>query len=269
MGISILQLSDLHFTQANNSILKKIEKVVDAIKNEIEDSTYLFLVFSGDIAFSGNKSEYEIAERFIYDLKDKISAYVKDIRIELIFTPGNHDCDFSDNQEVRNILIDKILKDPSSITEQLILTCTAVQKDFFEFVEKLNSKENIMHELSNALFRRYNYNIDGYKLAFNSYNLAWVSKKNESQSEIVYPTSFINKSDISNDEYDLTISLFHHPLHWLEHSNMRQFKELINSTSNIVLSGHEHTHSAKKESKINNENHIEYIESGVLQDLHD
>lgn len=269
MGISILQLSDIHFVKENNSILNKIDKIVDAIKNEISDSNYLFLVFTGDIAYSGQNREYEIAEQFIQSISKKIKLYKNDIKIEYIFAAGNHDCDFSGEQDVRDILIDSIVKNRSKVTEQLITNCTAVQMEFFKFVEKLSSKENIKHEVSNKLFTRYIYSIDGYKIAFNSYNLAWISKKKESQSEIVYPTSLINKEDISNEEYDLTISLLHHPLHWLSHNDMRQFKELINSTSNIVLSGHEHMHSAIKESKINSEDHIEYIEAGVLQDSND
>jgi len=246
----------------------KIDKIFDAIKNEIDNSSHLFIVFTGDIAFSGQKSEYDEAKKFIDILVTKITQYKQNIGIESIFTPGNHDCDFSDNQEVRNIIIDNIVAGKTKITEELISTCANAQKEYFSFVEQYTSKANIEVEISNTIFTRYSYNIGNFKLAFNSYNLAWVSKKNESQSEIVYPTTMLEKSELMNKDYDLTISLFHHPLHWLEHQNMRQFKELINSTSNIVLSGHEHTHSAKKESKINNEEHIEYIESGVLQDSH-
>ncbi len=79
----------------------------------------------------------------------------------------------------------------------------------------------------------------------------------------------VNKDLISNENYNITISLFHHPLHWLQHQNIRSFKELINSTSNIVMTGHEHTHSVTKEAKIDRKDHIEYLEAGVLQDSKD
>jgi len=266
LTIALLQLSDIHFKKDDNSVLNKIEKIFDAIKNEVDTCKYLFIVFTGDIAFSGQKDEYRQAEILINDLQTRIRNYNNNIKIEFIFTPGNHDCDFSQNEEVRNMIIDNIVQDPSKITPALISTCVETQKEYLNFVATLVADENINRELSNNIFSRYEYNIDTYKIAFNSYNLAWVSKKQESQSKVIYPTGNINKGLISNEDYNLTISLFHHPLHWLEHSNMRSFKELVNSTSNIVLTGHEHVHTAKKESPIDTNQYIEYIEAGALQE---
>lgn len=268
MIISILQLSDIHFKKENNSILEKTEKIFDSIKNEIDNSKYLFITFTGDIAFSGNKIEYEQASLFIEDFKNKISKYNDRVKIEFIFTPGNHDCDFSENQEIRDMLIGQMVKDSTKITPTFISTCIQVQEEYRNFTEEFNSSENINNNVSNNLFTRYEYNIGTYKIAFNSYNLAWASKKQESQSEIIYPTSQMDKSLISNANYNVTISLFHHPLHWLQHQNIRLFKELVNSTSNIVMTGHEHTYSVKKEAMIDTTEHIEYIEAGVLQDSH-
>jgi len=269
MNISILQLSDIHFKKENNSILEKIEKIFDAIKNEIDGSGYLFIAFTGDIVFSGQENEYNEAESFIGKLKILIEEYNTNIQIEFIFTPGNHDCDFTKNQDVRNMIIDNIIKDPTKITSELIDTCTSVQKEYLNFVQNLYSDKHINKEVSNTLFTRYEYAIDTYNIAFNSYNLAWASKRKESQSEIIYPTNMINKDLISNENYNITVSLFHHPLHWLQHQNMRSFKELINSTSNIVMTGHEHTHSITKEAKIDRKEHIEYLEAGALQDSKD
>ena len=259
MIISILQLSDIHFKSVNNSVMKKIDKIFNAIKNEIDNSSYLFITFTGDIAFSGKKEEYLIANSFLENLTSKISSYKK-IDIQYIFTAGNHDCDFSDDG-IRNILIKSVL-DGTEITNEIIENCTTIQKNYFEFIKKYNS--NIVIE--NNIFSRYEYSVESYKIAFNSYNLAWASKKQEVQANIIYPSNILDKNDISNENFDITISIFHHPLHWLKHDNIRQFKELINSTSNIVMTGHEHTFSAKQESLIDTLEHIEYIEAGTLQD---
>lgn len=259
MIISILQLSDIHFKSSNNSILEKIDKIFHAIKNEVDNSNYLFITFTGDIAFSGKKEEYLIAESFLKNLTSKISSYKK-IDIKYVFTAGNHDCDFSDDG-IRDILIKSVL-DGTEITNDIIDNCTKIQKNYFEFIKKFNS--DIIIE--NNIFSRYEYSIGSHKIAFNSYNLAWASKKKEVQSNIIYPSNILDKNDISNENFNITISLFHHPLHWLQHDNIRQFKELINSTSNIVMTGHEHTFSAKKESLIDTLEHIEYIEAGALQD---
>jgi hypothetical protein len=260
MRISILQLSDIHFKSTNNSVIEKIDKMFNAIKNEIDNSNYLFITFTGDIAFSGKKEEYLVAESFLENLTSKISSY-KEIDIKYVFTAGNHDCDFSDDG-IRDILINSVLDGTKEITNAIIENCTKIQKNYFEFIKKYNS--DIVIESN--IFSRYEYNIDSHKIAFNSYNLAWASKKKEVQANIIYPSSILDKNNISNENFDITISIFHHPLHWLQHDNIRQFKELINSTSNIVMTGHEHTFSAKKESPIDTLEHIEYIEAGTLQD---
>ncbi len=266
MKITILQLSDIHFKKENNSILEKKEKLFNAIKNEIDNSKYLFVVFTGDIAFSGQAYEYHEAELFIENLKSLIQNYNSDIKTEFIFTPGNHDCDFTKNRDVRNMIIDNIVNDPKKITYELIDTCVVVQKEYLNFIQKYHSAKCINTAASNTLFTRYEYTIDEYKIAFNSYNLAWASKREESQSDIIYPTDIISKDLISNENYNITISLFHHPLHWLQHQNIRIFKELVNSTSNIVMTGHEHTHSVTKEAIVDRKEHVEYLEAGVLQD---
>jgi len=266
LNISILQLSDIHFKDKNNSVLNKTDKIFDAIKNEIDDSKYLFIIFTGDIAFSGRKNEYKEAKSFITELKTLIQDYNSELLIEFIFTPGNHDCDFSKEADVRNLVIDTIVQDPKKINLEFIATCTTVQEEYNNFIQEMHSKKHINHDASNNIFIRYEYNIGTYNIAFNSYNLAWASKRNESQAEIIYPTNMINKDLITNENYDVTISLFHHPLHWLQHQNIRSFKELVNTTSNIVMTGHEHTHSVTKEAIIDRKEHIEYLEAGALQD---
>jgi hypothetical protein len=269
LPISILHISDAHFKHSNNSVFQKQSKFCDAVKNELDGISHLFILFTGDIANSGKSDEYDQAKIFIDMLTSMIKEYKTDLIIEIIFTAGNHDCDFSENQDIRNMIIDNIIKDSSSVTPTLIKKCVDIQQNYFKFISEFESTDKINEKVSNDLFRRFEYSINGIKIAFNSYNLAWSSKQKETQAELVYPTSFIDKESISNENYDLTIAMFHHPLHWIKHTSLRNFVEMINDTSNIVLTGHEHTHSASKRSKIDGAEHTEYIEAGSLQDLKD
>lgn len=266
MKISILQLSDLHFKSQDNPIFNKVDSIFDAVKNEIDESRFLFLIFTGDIAFSGRKEEYSQAKQFIEILIEKLTAYNNKIICKCIFTPGNHDCDFSGDHDIREIVIEKISKDHSVLSPKLINTCLEVQSEYVHFINGFNSAYDMNHKVSNDLFQRYEYNHEGARLAFNSYNLAWISRLHESQAEIIFPTSMVDTSILSNEDFDLTVSLFHHPLHWLKHQNLRSFRDLIHASSNIVLTGHEHTHSAYNVSEINNDENIQYIEASALQD---
>jgi predicted phosphodiesterase len=73
-----------------------------------------------------------------------------------------------------------------------------------------------------------------------------MSSLHENQSKLIFPLNCIERENISFEENNLTISIFHHPYHWLESNNIRQFKELLTDSSDYILTGHEHTPSAKK-----------------------
>jgi hypothetical protein len=270
LKISILHLSDLHFKESNNCIVEKEQKIFDAIKNELSQYRHLFIVITGDIANYGLEAEYKEAEALLKRLEDKIYSYNENIKIEYVFCAGNHDCDFSGSQTTRDIIVDSIIKNPDLTDRGLIETCTSIQKNYFDFVKRFPSFKKINETLSNEVVSIYEYKMGEYSIAFNSFNSAWVSKIKEKQSEIVFPLKFIESNKIIELEagYNLTFSLLHHPFHWLKHTNIRDFREYIDSLSDIVLTGHEHSSSATQSQNIYNGTHIEHIEGGTLQDSH-
>lgn len=268
--IVIVQLSDIHFSRKRNSILEKEEKLFDSIKNECCGVENVFILVTGDIAYSGKREEYEIAKRFFDSLIDKLKIYTKNnTSFKFIFTPGNHDCDFGENQDVRNVLIENILANPDNIPSGLIDGCISIQKEYFEFIKTFDSNDNLDNTLSNKLFFRYIFDLNGKKVVFHSYNLSWLSKKNEKQAKLIYPVSNIDKELIIDDTSTLTVSLFHHPFHWLTHQNIREFREIINKSSNILLTGHEHTTSGQFIKSVDNDFIIQHIEASALQENND
>lgn len=86
---------------------EKETKFFDAIKNNVNISSYLFIVITGDIVNSGKSVEYSAFENFIKSFEKRIKQYCQDIIVEYIFAPGNHDCDFSilRTREARNAII--------------------------------------------------------------------------------------------------------------------------------------------------------------------
>jgi len=272
MKISILHLSDLHFRENENSIFNKEVQFFNALKNNVNMSSYLFIVITGDIANTGQESEYKEFKRFIQKFEKDLRNYCANIKVEYILTPGNHDCDFSTpEQQVRDLIIETILKNPNSATIELVNSCAKVQDNYFKLVDSLHNLSTFKQDLSNKLLYRYEVPLnDETTISFNSYNFSFMSKRHEKQSELVLPINLINTKKIlaTKNDFRLNISLFHHPLHWLKHTSIREFTEFINESSDIVLSGHEHTPSGKETKDIYTQEYIEYIESGSLQDLH-
>ena len=89
LHISDLQFGDKHSSNALNGILNSISSKVGNID---------LLVITGDIAMHGWTSEFNEAEAFITQLRDKL--WPKDINLEekcrrTIIVPGNHDVDLN------------------------------------------------------------------------------------------------------------------------------------------------------------------------------
>lgn len=194
--LSILHLSDIHMIDGENYIINKKKALIDAIKNEISDK-YLFIIITGDLANTGKFEEYSKLHNFLEDLETNISEYYKKIKIEYIFVPGNHDCDFSDEEynDVRDLIISNILTTKTIQKDTFIVSCTKVQNNYFEFLNKYKSKNHIVEKVSNKLFTKYSYEILNHKISFNCYNSAWMSKRKEKQSEIIFPLININQGN--------------------------------------------------------------------------
>ncbi len=270
MSISILHLSDIHFKKKNNNIFERQEQLFNSIKNELEDGVTLIIVVTGDIAFSGSIEEYKQAKLLLDYICDSVQKYHNNITVRYVFTPGNHDCNFSKDSGTRKLWQKEIISKPDLIDDESIAICTSIQQEYFDFINSLDGVKESLSNISNNLFNRYEFKIDNFTIAFNSFNTAWLSKIDENQAEIIFPLNKIMVDDISSLGADFTISLHHHPLHWLQHTNIRELESFINKTSDIVLTGHEHSVSATiKDNMYSNEEYILHIEGATLQDSYD
>ncbi len=61
---AILQISDIHIRNANNPILLLPDKIVAALRGLQVELDGCIVVVAGDIAYSGTKDEYVLAEAF-------------------------------------------------------------------------------------------------------------------------------------------------------------------------------------------------------------
>ncbi|WP_066350452.1 metallophosphoesterase [Aliarcobacter skirrowii] len=267
-SLAIIQLSDIHFNTKENAVKNKSEKLFDAIKNEIGNNKSVFIIVTGDIADKGLKDEYDIAYEFFNELEINIKNYCKNCNIHFIFTPGNHDCDLSDEaaEDIRAIVIEKIIKEPDGIKPSYIEQCISVQSNYFEFIKKFDSYNYINKSISNHLLSRYEFKVGNKTISFNSFNVSWISRRKETQAQLFYPVNNIDIDTLINANCNYNITLFHHPFHWLNHMNIRKFKDIVNKLSNLVFTGHEHTNSAIAIEDLSNSFTVQHIESGALQE---
>jgi predicted MPP superfamily phosphohydrolase len=269
MRIVIIHLSDIHLKENSglNFILSRTEKISNAILGSARDIDFGFLVVSGDIAFSGRMEEYKVAEIFFDALLSNLNK--GNFNLKIILVPGNHDCDFSSNQSVRNTLIKQILYEGLE-DDSLAENCESVQSNFYEFRNNYEGKINGQSPSDRKLSEFRYFDIGGKQIQFLSINSAWISTLPEKQG-LFFPIEKIqqevdrDKSRNLDSSIDLSIAIFHHPYTWFEPDNSKALRKKIESISDIVLTGHEHDDDIFIKSKSLRDN-VEYLEGGVLQE---
>ncbi len=257
MKLALIQLSDIHFKKdrSKNFLSTKLEKIIQSINSNLHEVDKTIIIMSGDTAFSGINEEYEVALDFYSTLLDGL----KSTDIEFLLIPGNHDCDFSQEYPVREMLksnsdFNKFYQ--KEIVEQMI----SHQTKYFEFEELFPSKSS--PNFSDYLFKQYKFELKNESLQINLFNTAWLSERHEKSGELYFPIN--NYKDWLSTPASLSISVLHHPTHWLEPNNKREVDLILQETSDLILTGHEHTSTNKKTIDFNHSETI-YFEGAALQ----
>lgn len=276
MKTVIVHLSDAHFELKDNFLDKKGNLIARAVQTATASADACFIVFTGDIAFSGVADEYNKGFAFLNDIRNQLRQFKQDLIVEFVVVPGNHDLDFNNTNALRTLSLrnaEALLSELDRSDTSIVNAITIVQNNFFHFLSNLefSAKANNGEAIDSGVEQESGYNrlcyvrnfeIKGLKFNFNCYNTAWVSKIREQQGSLIFP-EFVQPSP---NESDLVFSLFHHPYNWLESSNASKFKKQIEPISNFVLTGHEHESAQYTKSSIFSGNRNLYIAAPVLQD---
>lgn len=260
MKISMIQISDIHIrNNKNDFIFSKLESLKNIIINTTRTSDYVFLLVVGDIAFSGTHEQFTKG----LDLLNLLYTSIPEKnRVDIIFVPGNHDCDFNINKEERDYFLNT-LNDPVSDLPSFIIDalCKPLEA-YYEFIDLFEPNYNPKELYKDKLFEQRIYNLDGFEIVFNCLNTTWLSQIHENPSSLKYPIENYEGKFKFNSH--MTITLFHHPLHWIEPNNKRDIENILLSNSDLVFSGHEHSDTEKQINFLNNEETL-YFEGTALQ----
>ena len=256
--IGILQLSDIHFGAGPNPVLSRIAQIKGAVQAEA-DTSELLLIISGDVANWGKSSEYSTAINFISDLENQLKT-IKGIRfLGAAVIPGNHDLDFDAETTVRPLLLANIAELIDKVDDDLVTQLVGVQANFFEFEELIGRRP---HPGKDRLLWDRVFISDAGKILIRCFNTAWVSRKKEIPGQIFFPAKSLPESQETDQV--LVISTFHHPYGWMNPDNAREFRRVIETSSDIVLTGHEHDGDAYTKITAAGET-INYVEGAPLQ----
>lgn len=260
MHVLILHLSDIHLRSSNDPVQSRAESIAATSYDRLPLVEAVFIVISGDIAWSGQQIEYEAA----IDLLTNIHTALKrerDIPVYTVVVPGNHDCDFGVSDSIRDtVLAEIVTKGDSAIDDTKIAHCVKVQAQFNNFSDAVASDGVSFND---PLWRRYDFTIQGYSIVFDCLNVSWMSQKHEKPGELVFPIE--RYRGFQDSIGDVRIVILHHPLNWYAQRTYHPLKTFIRSIAHIIISGHEHVPGAGEINDFESSKSI-YLEGGILQD---
>ena len=266
MKIMILHLSDLHIDFKNDHLEKKEDAIVNVVKNLEYKLDQAFIVVTGDISFSADDDQFSKGFEFFENLSKKLESSlsssddIEKVKVNLIVIPGNHDCNLPENDTVRKILVNGILNEENALNDDAVIEqCLKAQEEFFEY-RNTYATDGLIN--NGKIYYEYKFTQGHENICFKCLNTAWMSQRKEQQAEIIYPT---NKIEEKSGNETLVITLFHHPYAWLQADNSRTFRKKIEGLSDIILTGHEHDSSFRKQETSEGERNT-YIEGGVFRE---
>lgn len=244
MKLAILHLSDFHFKKENSDwIIDRAHQVANAVKLSFADCKKIYIVVSGDIANTGQPSEYEAAKTFFTRLRSGLANnYNAEIPIDkrIFCVPGNHDVFLKEDNKVRIVLLKSVLDSFPNIDRSIFDNIVQTQNAYTEFVRGINDEPTYKPSLLHVL----NDKVEGFKIRFNLYNTAWMFSLDDPQGSIYMPMAGM-KNEIERscqNEVDLVVSVMHHYYNWfaVAKQNKTDFMRRIAGSSNILIYGHEH-----------------------------
>ena len=243
---SWLHLSDFHFKAGGDLFSQQVS--TDAILKDIpsrlsSEHPLQFVVVTGDIAFSGKSSEYDLAEEFFKSLASALGLAMDRIFV----SPGNHDVDRSLQEFVYGGVLDR-LTNQQAVDEFLgretdRTTLLERQAAFRTFRDRL-FVDGGTRVTNDNLARVRTLDLDGLRICVLELNSAWLSgHKDQVGRLLIGERQMINTLAVA-DEYrpHLTVSLAHHPIDWLSEFDQLSCGGRLLPRLHIFHSGHLHRH---------------------------
>jgi len=217
MSILLIHITDAHTVVGDALVSRRGHAIATAALSEVMELEEIHIIFTGDTVQSGKAEEYLVFESFLKDLMEELSS-ARSVPIKVLNVAGNHDCDFAEDQSLRDMLLKSALQSQSNITSQIAKVLSQPQDNFRSYADRWSTNEFADLSVSCSTFRVEGSTSIRYVLL----NSALFSRKSEAQGGLFI--SLPNKDAIPSDS-DKVVFLMHHPLGWLVPDNARELAQ--------------------------------------------
>src|ERR1039457_2097809 len=239
MKVLLLHLSDIHIKTADDVVLARTPKIVDAVKNLDSEIHAVVCVLSGDITYSGSEEQFLLAMNFVSELKTELQRHLsKDTSVSFIAVPGNHDCDFSEASDAREVLLKAIREAPGRLADASFADiCLAPQRRFFEFISAIDVLKQVSSTQETGdrrLYSEYRLEREGEVVAFCCCNTAAISQLHEQPGSLVFPSKII---PTHIEAANVSVGVIHHPYNWLRPDCAHELRDRLEAITDFILTG--------------------------------
>lgn len=239
-----LHLSDFHFrekaTWSQDVVLKSLLEDVRARYVDTSAPDLLFL--TGDIAFSGKREEYLLAEAFVAELREVLKMPPERICI----VPGNHDIDLDREEDAfagaRAALKNVEEVDRFFAKEGRRKTLFSRQEEFRAFANRIAPPSGEPITPSSYAHKRL-IQVGAIRVRALLLDSAWLSQGGpaDAGSLVLGERQVIDCAENLSDPSCLTFALLHHPFSWLTDFEQLSIENLVIDHADICLRGHVHS----------------------------
>lgn len=254
-SFSWLHLSDWHQGlpdyDRNVLLTKMLEDVRLRAKLDPRLANIDVVLFSGDIAFSGRESEYQVVEKtLIQPLRSQLGE-----KAHFVFAPGNHDLDRSRIADIP-VEWDKTITSggadrQKNIGNMLYDTRKApiVLAPFDNFYAFANRNGTPYSEASLVLSQKFGDGRVGVVAINTATCCARHALKSSSGADVEQAWDYgmlciseqqMRQALLELDGCKIKILVMHHPISWMHESEQPIVEQLVADNFDLVLYGHEH-----------------------------
>ncbi|HET7502650.1 MAG TPA: metallophosphoesterase [Kofleriaceae bacterium] len=245
--IRILHLSDLHFragpggtTWDSTTVLGRL--VADTAALAAEGHKPDLVVITGDVAFAGQREEYDLAKQWICD---ELLPAARLTTRELVITPGNHDADrkavgVTARAVQATLLASKRDDDLAAVLGVPAERASLVARHaaFLEFLNQLGASGHTWTVPWGSVV----HTIRGNTVRIAAFCSSFMSCGDDDHGKLLLGLWQANELLRGSDGDDLVISAMHHP--WSYFAEFDEPARLeVRRSSAIVLRGHLHASS--------------------------
>jgi len=227
--INILHISDIH---ADESTQAKLHNRVKAFLDDVENlrGEIDLVIVTGDIALSGKKQQFEIAEKVLFE---PLLSRLQISKNRLFIAPGNHDVNRDDisipeDTGLKQILsqnpdADEYFKDKKGFKRL---------KNFYDFTNRYLS----IKDTSLARIVEINHITVGVGVL----NSAWLCADDKDKNKLFLSEFQVSQIVNKLDGASIKIALMHHPPNWFNEQEQKYVMSELKRQFDAIMTGHLH-----------------------------